>query len=156
MKWYQLEIPAVLEECKTSPEGLTTSEIEERLKQYGPNSLPEEAGLSRLKVLLHQFKSPLIYILIVAAIVTALLAEYIDTGVIVVILVINAIVGYFQEYRAETSVRALKKMVVPRARVIRDGREKEVASEGLVPGDIVLLPPVPRSLRIYGFSTSRN
>ena len=73
-----------------------------------------------------------------------------------VILVINAIVGYFQEYRAETSVRALKKMVVPRARVIRDGREEEVASEGLVPGDIVLLASGAKIPADLGFSTSRN
>jgi len=151
MKWYQLDIPAVLEECKTRPEGLTALEVEERLTQYGPNSLPEEAGLSRLKILLHQFKSPLIYILIVAAIVTALLGEFIDTGVIVAVVILNAIVGYFQEYKAETSVRALKSMVVARARVIREGKEREIATEDLVPGDVVLLASgakVPADLRL--------
>ena len=151
MKWYQLDIPSVLEECKTRPEGLTAQEVEERLTQFGPNSLPEEVGLSRLKILLHQFKSPLIYILIVAAIVTALLGEFIDTGVIVAVVILNAVVGYFQEYKAETSVRALKSMVVARARVIREGKEGEIATEDLVPGDIVLLASgakVPADLRL--------
>ena len=151
MKWYQLNIDAVYTECGTRSEGLAALEVEERLKQYGPNSLPEEEGLSRLKVLLHQFKSPLIYILIVAAVVTAILGEYIDTGVIAAVVILNAVVGYFQEYKAETSVRALKGLVVAKARVIRDGKEEEVPSEGLVPGDIVLLASgakVPADLRL--------
>jgi Ca2+-transporting ATPase len=158
MKWYQLDIPAVLEECKTRPEGLTAQEVEERLTQFGPNSLPEEVGLSRLKILLHQFKSPLIYILIVAAIVTALLGEFIDTGVIVAVVILNAVVGYFQEYKAETSVRALKNMVVARARVIREGKEAEIATVDLVPGDIVLLASgakVPADLRLVDVTELR-
>jgi Ca2+-transporting ATPase len=103
--------------------------VEERLKYYGLNTLPEQEALSRFKILLHQFKSPLIYILIVAAVVTTLLEEYIDTGVIVAVVILNAIVGFFQEYKAETSLRALKRMVVAKARVIRDGKEEEIPSE---------------------------
>ncbi len=151
MKWYQLDNLAVLTECKTSNEGLTASEVEERLREHGPNMLPEEGGISRLKVFLHQFKSPLIYILIVAAVVTAILKEYIDTGVIVAVVMLNAIVGFFQEYKAETSVRALKSMVVAKARVVRGGREMEIPTEELVPGDIVLLASgakIPADLRL--------
>ncbi len=125
--------------------------MEERLKYYGLNTLPEQEALSRFKILLHQFKSPLIYILIVAAVVTTLLEEYIDTGVIVAVVILNAIVGFFQEYKAETSLRALKRMVVAKARVIRDGKEEEIPSEELVPGDIVLLSSgikVPADLRL--------
>jgi Ca2+-transporting ATPase len=88
----------------------------------------------------------------VAAIVTAFLGDYIDTGVIVAILILNAIIGYFQEYKAETSVLALKRMVVPRARVVRDGKDKEIPSEALVPGDIVFLvsgDKVPADLRLF-------
>lgn len=159
MKWYQMDKGAVLTECKTKVEGLTAFEAEERLKEHGPNMLPEEEGLSRLKVLLHQFKSPLIYILIVAAVVTALLKEYIDTGVIVAVVILNAIVGFFQEYKAETSVRALKNMVVAKARVVRDGREMEIPSEDLVPGDIVLLASgakVPADLRLMEVTELRT
>lgn len=152
MKWYQLETAAVFSELRTRPEGLTASELEERRAQYGLNRLPEEEGLSPLKVLLHQFKSPLIYILIVAAVVTALLKEYIDTGVIAAVVILNAIVGFIQEYKAETSVRALKNMVVAKAQVIRDGAKMEIPSEELVPGDVVLLASgakVPADLRLF-------
>ncbi len=151
MKWYRLDGEEVLRKCKTRFEGLTVSEAKERLKEYGPNRLPEEEGISKLKMLLHQFTSPLIYILLVAAIVTAILSEYIDTGVIAAVLILNAIVGYFQEYKAETSIRALKNMVVAKARVVRDGKEAEIPSKDLVPGDIVLLASgakVPADLRL--------
>src|SRR4030042_1973576 len=152
MKWYQLDNGEVFRSLQTSEQGLSEAEVRERLEKYGPNKLPEEKGISRLKILLHQFTSPLIYILMVAAVVTAFLGEYIDSGVIVAVLILNAIIGYFQEYKAETSVRALKSMVVPRARVVREGKEKEIPSEGLVPGDIVLLASggkVPADLRLF-------
>lgn len=139
MKWYRLETAAVFSELRARPEGLTSEDVEERRARYGLNSLPEEEDLSPLKVLLHQFKSPLIYILIVAAIITGLLKEYIDSGVIAAVVILNAIVGFIQEYKAETSVRALKNMVVAKAQVVRDGRKMEVPSEDLVPGDIVFL-----------------
>jgi len=152
MKWYQMEITSVFSELKSRPEGLTISEVEERRAQHGLNRLPEEEGLSPIQVLLHQFKSPLIYILIVAAVVTALLEEYIDTGVIAAVVILNAIVGFIQEYKAETSVRALKNMVVAKAQVIRDGAKMEIPSEELVPGDIVTLASgakVPADLRLF-------
>ncbi len=158
MKWYQMDAKEVFAECSTGPEGLSAKEAQERLKKYGPNSLPEEEGLSRLKILLHQFTSPLIYILIVAAFVTAFLGEFIDTGVIVAVVILNAIVGYFQEYKAEASVRALKSMVVAKARVIRDGKEREIPSQELVPGDIVVLASgakVPADLRLVGLTELR-
>jgi magnesium-transporting ATPase (P-type) len=152
MKWYQLDAEEVLNKLNTSEAGLSGSEAEKRLEKYGLNKLPEEKGVSRLKIILHQFTSPLIYILIVAAIVTIFLGEYIDTGVIAAVLVLNAIIGYFQEYKAETSVRALKSMVVPKTKVLREGKEKEILSEILVPGDIVLLASgmrVPADLRLF-------
>ncbi len=151
MKWYQLEEEEAFERLETSGEGLSHSEVEKRLKKYGPNSLPEAEKISRLKIMLHQFTSPLIYILMVAAIVTFFLGEYIDTGVIVAVLMLNAAIGYFQEYKAESSVRALRSMVVPKTKVVREGREMEIASEHLVPGDVVILTSgmrVPADLRL--------
>lgn len=139
MKWYQLDEKEVLRTLQTSEEGLSEAQAKKHLETYGPNKLPEGESISRLKILLHQFTSPLIYILMLAAVVTAFLGEYIDTGVIVAVLMLNAIIGYIQEYKAETSVKVLKRMVVPRARVVREGKEKEIPSEDLVPGDIVLL-----------------
>ncbi|MCK5287064.1 MAG: HAD-IC family P-type ATPase, partial [Thermodesulfovibrionia bacterium] len=119
---------------------------------YGPNKLAEKERISTLTILAHQFKSPLIYILLIAALVTVLLREYIDTGVIMAVVILNAVIGYFQEFKAEESLRALKKMIIPKARVIRDRKEKEIKSEGLVPGDIVLIASggkVPADLRLF-------
>lgn len=133
MNWYQLGVKEVLQKLGTSESGLTGVEARQRLEQYGPNKLVEEEKISKLKILLHQFTSPLIYILLIAGVVTILLKEYIDSGVIFAVVILNAIIGYIQEYKAEESVRALKKMLVPKARVIRDGKEKEITSEELVP-----------------------
>jgi len=151
MSWYQLSVKEIFEHLKTSELGLTEEEVKQRLKKYGPNKLAEEEKISKLKIMLHQFTSPLIYILLIAGVVTILLKEYIDSGVIFAVVILNAIIGFVQEYKAEKSVRALKKMVVPKARVIRDGKEKEVNSEELVPGDIVLLASgmkVPADIRL--------
>ena len=151
MNWYQLEVNQIFAELNTSENGLTDAEAKERLKQVGPNTLAEAEKISRLQILLHQFKSPLIYILLIAAVVTAFLEEYKDTGVILAILLINAIVGYIQEYKAEKNVRALRSMVVARARVLRDGKEMEINGENVVPGDIVLLASggrVPADIRL--------
>jgi len=149
--WYQIGLKEVFQKLETSEKGLSEAEAKLRLTRYGPNKLVEEEKISRLKILLHQFTSPLIYILIIAGIVTLLLKEYIDSGVIFVVVILNAIIGFIQEYKAEESVRALRKMVVPRAKVLREGKEKEINSEELVPGDIVLLTSgakVPADLRL--------
>ncbi|MFQ5585876.1 MAG: cation-translocating P-type ATPase [Thermodesulfobacteriota bacterium] len=139
MNWYQLDAREVVKQLKTHDEGLSEDEALQRLQQYGPNQLIEEEKISRIRILIHQFTSPLIYILLIASVVTVFLHEYIDTGVILAVVILNAVIGYIQEFKAEESVRALKKMVVPTARVLRDGKEHEIKSEELVPGDIVLL-----------------
>ncbi|MCK5241854.1 HAD-IC family P-type ATPase [bacterium] len=152
VNWYQRDTPDVFSQLKTSLEGLSVSEVAARLKEYGPNKLAEEKKISKFKILLHQFNNPLIYVLLVAAVVTGLLKEYIDTSVIMAVVFLNAIIGYVQEYRAEESVRALKMMVVPKARVHRAGKDMEINSEQLVPGDIVLLAAgakVPADLRLF-------
>ncbi len=151
MRWYRMKIEETLEKLETTEDGLTTQEAASRLEEFGPNKLAEEEGISRLKILLHQFTSPLIYILLVAAVVTLLLNEYIDAGVIIAVVLLNAIVGYFQEFKAEESVRSLKRLLVAKARVVRDGREKEIPGTDLVPGDVVLLASgarVPADLRL--------
>lgn len=93
-KWYQLEEKEVLRRLDTGERRLSPSEALKRLSTYGWNRLPEAESISRLKILLHQFTSPLIYILMVAAGVTALVGEYIDTGVIAAVLLLNAVIGY--------------------------------------------------------------
>jgi magnesium-transporting ATPase (P-type) len=151
MHWYQMKVLDALAKLATTDEGLTEQEAAERLAKYGPNKLAEEERISRLKILLHQFTSPLIYILLIAAVVTLLLGEHIDTGVIIAVVLLNAVVGYFQEFKTEESVRSLKRLLVAKARVIRGGHEKEIPGADLVPGDIVLLASgarVPADLRL--------
>ncbi|NWF99242.1 MAG: HAD-IC family P-type ATPase [Nitrospirae bacterium] len=152
MNWYQLGIKEVFNKLNASENGFSDKQARERLLQFGHNKLAVEEGISKLKIFFHQFTSPLIYILLVAGIATLLLKEYIDSSVIFAVVILNAIIGYFQEYKAEESVRALKKMVVPKAKVLREGKEKEINSEELVPGDIVLLSSgvrVPADLRLF-------
>ena len=139
MDWYQQSLKEIYDKLGTTERGLTSEEVKKRIEKYGKNKLSEEAKINRLKIFLHQFASPLIYILIISGIITIFLREYIDAGVIFAAVIINAVIGYFQEYKAEQSVRALKKMLVPKAKVLRDGVEKEVNSEELVLGDIVFL-----------------
>lgn len=151
MLWYKTGIKEIYHSLNTSEKGLTSEEVKKRLEKFGPNKLAEEKDINKFKIFIHQFASPLIYILIIAGIVTILLKEYIDAGVIFAAVIINAIIGYFQEYKAEQSVRALKKMLVPKAKVLRDGVEREINSEELVPGDIVLLYSgirVPADIRL--------
>ncbi|MFZ5905966.1 MAG: cation-translocating P-type ATPase [Nitrospirota bacterium] len=152
MNWYQLDLKQIFQILGTSEAGLLEGDALQRFEQFGPNKLAGDEGISRIKILLHQFTSPLIYILLIAGVVTLMLREYIDSGVIFVVVMLNAIIGYLQEYKAEESVRSLKKMVVPRAKVLREWREKEIPSEDLVPGDIVLLASgirVPADLRLF-------
>jgi Ca2+-transporting ATPase len=151
MDWYRRETEAILSELSTSDRGLTESEARERLTRFGPNKLAEVEKISLLKILLNQFKSPLIYILLIAGVVTFALEEYKDTGVIAAVLILNALIGFIQEFKAEKQVQALKKMVVAKARVLRDGKEMEVNGEEVVPGDIVLLASggrVPADIRL--------
>jgi Ca2+-transporting ATPase len=151
MNWYQLAVNQIFAELNTSEHGLTEAEARERLQQFGPNRLAEGEKISWLEILLHQFKSPLIYILLIAGVVTFFLKEYKDTGVIAAVLVLNALIGYSQEVKAEKQVRALKKMLVARARVLREGKEVEINGEEVVSGDIVLLASggrVPADVRL--------
>ena len=151
MHWYQMSGQAVLEKLGTSEEGLSAREAIKRREIYGLNKLAEEERISKLKILLHQFTSPLIYILLIAAAVTLALREYIDCGVIIAVVLLNAAIGYLQEVKAEKSVQALKQLLVTKARAVRDGHEQEISAVDLVPGDIVLLASgskVPADLRL--------
>jgi Ca2+-transporting ATPase len=135
----------------TGDRGLSAGEVAARLERYGHNQLPEEPPASVLVVMARQFRSPLIYILLAATLVTLALTEYLDASVIAAVLLINAAIGFVQERKADHAVRALARMVVPRARVVRDGQEREVDSRELVPGDVGLLEPgarVPADLRL--------
>lgn len=151
MDWYRREAESIFSELNTSEHGLSSAEAGKRLEQFGPNTLAEAEKISLPKILLHQFTSPLIYILLIAGIVTFFLKEYKDCGVIAAVLVLNALIGFIQEYKAEKQVQALKKMVVAKARVLREGKEREISGEEVVPGDIVLMASggrVPTDVRL--------
>ncbi|HEY7037094.1 MAG TPA: HAD-IC family P-type ATPase [Thermomicrobiales bacterium] len=149
--WHSLDDTEVEDRLATHPGGLCREEVRARLARYGPNELMDDAGPSGLATLLDQVRSPLVVILVVAGVVTALLGEYADAVVIAVVVVLNTTVGFVQERQAERSVRALLLLVSPRARVVRDHADWEVESRELVPGDVVLLESgarVPADLRL--------
>ncbi len=149
--WHAVDRARVESILDTDPQGLSWAEARGRLARYGPNQLSEVPAPSNLAIFLHQFTSPLISILLVAVVLTIFLANYVDTVVIGVVLVLNAVIGFVQERQAEVSVRALMRLAAPRARVIREDREWEVESRDVVPGDVVLLESgtrVPADLRL--------
>ncbi len=124
--------------------GLSADEAEDRLDKYGTNRLPEPKPRGALVRFFSQFHSLLIYVLLAAAGVTALLGHWIDTGVILAVILVNAVIGFIQEGKAEAALAAIKNMLAPKASVLRDSRRISVAGEAVVPGDIVLLEPGDR------------
>jgi len=131
--------------------GLTNDEARERSQRFGLNVLPEPPGTGLLMRILRQFHHPLIYVLVVAGAVTALLHEYVDSVVIFAVVIVNAVIGFIQESRAEAALQSLRAMVHTDAKVIRAGRERIVVSEQLVPGDLVLVEAgdkVPADIRL--------
>lgn len=138
--WYQLSVEETLQKLGTNQEsGLTSTEAHQLSSEYGPNVLVERGKKGIWRILLDQFKGIMVIVLILAAVVSLILGEYLDVIVIMAIVVLNAILGFSQEYRAEEAMAALKKMAVPTVRVTRDGRIMEISSTELVPGDIISL-----------------
>jgi len=151
-QWHNFSWGKVIEKLGSdSGEGLSEREIKLRQKKFGKNLLPEEKPLPKLKIFLEQFKSPLIYILVIAGIVVLLFREFTDAIVIFGAVFLNVIVGFFQENKACNALRKLKVVVKIKAQVIRQGNPKIIDSEELVPGDIFILSPgdkVPADGRI--------
>ncbi|MCK4781370.1 HAD-IC family P-type ATPase [Candidatus Parcubacteria bacterium] len=134
-----------------SEQGLSEEEVKSRHRQYGKNALPKEKPLSQLKILLEQVRSPLIYILIIAGLITLSLKDYTDTIVIFGAVFLNTIFGYVQEKKASEALRKLKQILKIKIIVFRSGKEKIIFQEELVPGDIILLRPgdkVPADARL--------
>jgi len=119
--------------------GLNAAQAAERLAKHGPNTLRAAEGRSWLRTLASQFASALVWLLLAAAGISAVIGAWIDAGVIAAIIVINAVIGASQEYSAERSIAALRHMTAPKARVLRDGSVAVVAAEGVVPGDVLVL-----------------
>lgn len=138
-EWHAISASDALEKTQSSPKGLTITEAKTRLASYGYNELKQEKEVSRLAIFLSQFKSFLVVILIVATVFSAMIGEIIDALAILVIIILNSIFGYVQEYKAEKTIEALKRMTKPETTVIRDGKTMTVQSRELVPGDVVVL-----------------
>ncbi|MDX5480766.1 MAG: HAD-IC family P-type ATPase, partial [Hymenobacteraceae bacterium] len=149
--WNVLETSLLLHRLGTGDEGLSETEVAARQKLYGRNVLPERQQVLLWQVVLHQFKSSIIYVLLVAGVVSLLVGEYSDAGFIFLVLVINAVIGATQEWKAETSAAALRRLIKVKARVKRDNQMKELEAEELVPGDLVYLESgskVPADIRL--------
>ena len=150
-KWHAESIQSVFEVLESDVDGLSRKEAGNRMGLYGPNRLPEPKTRGTLLRFFSQFHNVLIYVLLVACMVTVLLEHWIDASVIFGVVLINAIIGFIQEGKAEDAMRAIRQMLSPNAMVKRSGRQLTVPAEDLVPGDIVLLQSgdrVPADLRL--------
>ncbi|MDH5601333.1 MAG: HAD-IC family P-type ATPase, partial [Gammaproteobacteria bacterium] len=149
--WHDKSSEQTLSELKTAHLGLSEADANQRLITFGPNKLPEPMRRNILLRFFHHFHNILIYVLLGAATITALLGHVVDTFVIIAVVVINAVIGFLQEGKAEKAMEAIRHMLALRASVIREGRRQTVKAEQLVPGDIVLLDAgdkLPADLRL--------
>jgi Ca2+-transporting ATPase len=149
--WHQLDIPEVLRMLRTSETGLTPEEARHRLSTYGPNAIDLKEGRTPFRILLGQFANFMILVLIAAAIVSGIIGDIKDTIVIAAIVVLNGVIGFVQEYRAERALEALQKMATPTANVNRNGTRTSIPAVEVVPGDILVLEAggiVPADLRL--------
>jgi len=143
-------------------EGLKSQEAQSRVPRYGPNELEKKEGISPVFVFFRQFNSALIYILALAAIISYIFEHYVDVYVIIFVVLVNAVIGFIQEHKAEKAVEALGKMIVPSTRVYRDGRLTKMLARDLVPGDVVFLeegdriPADARLLYVKNFRTAES
>lgn len=139
-KWYARTADEAIAFWQTNPyDGLSSSEVKARLNKFGFNQMAEKPPEPWWKYFLAQFQDFMVLVLLAATLISAFLGEYSDAITILAIVIINAILGFIQEYRAERSMQALKQLAAPTARVIRNGMIQQVAARELVPGDILVL-----------------
>ena len=151
MKFHQFTSEEVIKHFSSGKVGLSEEEAQERLAQFGLNEIRHEREISPVKIFLSQFNSFIVYILIAAVFISFVLHEYIDCAVIIAILIVNAVLGFFQEYKAEKAIESLKRMAALHATVIRDGRKMRINSNKLVPGDVIVFESgdrIPADARI--------
>ncbi len=150
--WHAVSADRAFERLTGRPDGLSDDEAGKRLAEHGPNRLPPPKRRGALARLLAQFNNLLIYVLLGAAGTTAALGHWIDTGVILAVVLVNAVVGFVQEGKAEKALDAIRDMLAPKATAIRDGHRRSVRGEEIVPGDVIVLEPgdrVPADLRLF-------
>ena len=137
--WHSQSVEEVLAQLASTADGLSSQEAAQRLATNGPNELKEGKRVSPLQIFLGQFKSLIIWILIAAGVISGLLGEVVDCIAILAIVVLNAVIGFYQEFKAEKSIAALKKLTAPQAKVRRDGQVTSIPASGIVAGDILAL-----------------
>ncbi|NIA68190.1 cation-transporting P-type ATPase [Pelagibius litoralis] len=150
--WHAISLDEVLAAQDSSRSGLTDGEAEERLTRFGANRLPPPKRRGPALRFLSQFNDVLIYVLLAAAVITALLDHWIDAQVILAVVLVNAVIGFLQEGKAEKALEAIRDMLAPKASVIRGGHRETIPGDAVVPGDIVLLEAgdrVPADLRLF-------
>ncbi|MEA1933211.1 MAG: cation-translocating P-type ATPase [Thermodesulfobacteriota bacterium] len=151
MRWHQKGVKEAVEDIGSSLHGLSLEEAQKRLGQYGPNELKEKKKKTPFMMLLDQFKDFMIIVLIVAAVIAGIAGKPVDATAIIAIVILNAIIGFIQEYRAEEAMAALKKMAAPVSTVLRAGMPAGIKASEIVPGDIVLLEAgqiIPADMRL--------
>lgn len=151
-KWHGVPVQESFEILESSPQGLKSEQARERLEAFGPNSLAQAEKRGPLMRFILQFHNVLIYVLLAAAVVTALMQEWVDSMVIFGVTIVNALIGFIQEGKAEKSLDSIRSMLAPKAVALRDGKRTTIEAENLVPGDVVLLKPgdkVPADLRLF-------
>lgn len=157
--WLQSEQEVICNLNTDSHRGLSRNEAQKRLQEFGPNQLLEQQKVSAFHLFIDQFSSFIVWILISAATIAGILREWIDALAIIAIVILNALLGFFQEYKAEKSLAALRKMVTRSSKVIRDGKLQTLPSKKIVPGDLVLIeagdhiPADGRFIKSFGLST---
>lgn len=148
---YQQTVAQILEQKQTKAEGLSQAEAADRLQRLGPNALPQKKGKPAWLRFMAHFNDVLIYILLAAAVMTAVMGHWVDTAVILGVTVINALIGYIQESNAEKSLQSIRNMLSSDAQVIRDGKHATLPTTDLVPGDVVVLRAgdrIPADMRL--------
>ena len=151
MNWHQENIETIIAETESSKDGLTHSQAQVKLQTEGPNQLEEKKKKPAWVIFLSQFKDFMILVLVAAAVISGIIGELADTMIILVIVLLNAVIGFLQEYRAEKAMDALRQMAAPHTKLIREGKQFTIPSFELVPGDLVMLEAgtlVPADLRL--------
>jgi len=138
-QWHAIDVQEVLKRLEVSEDGLIGDQARQRLEETGPNSLEVEEGVGPLRLLLRQVHNPLIYLLAGAAVLSLLVGHEVDAAVIAGVIVLNSLLGFIQEWRAEGALSALRRMASPHARVLRDGKPRDIDVAEVVPGDILIL-----------------
>lgn len=158
MNWYSISGDEALKQIGSSIDGLDDSAVQQKLAEHGKNELKGKRKISPLFIFLRQFVNVMILVLAAAAVISVFIGELSDTIVIIIITILNAVIGFIQEYRAEKAIEALQKTAIPSSRVVRNGQPAEISSTEIVPGDIILLDAgdiVPADIRLLEIESLR-